>query len=173
MTVSVSRGTILDLAALSGARTVLQWRTAKVMFEAGEIYAVRAADRLICLGYYFPIGPGQAEAGFNPSLVDDAERGLGKAAPHMLGIARAMRLTLESSAYSAIVTEIGSAAGARIARAIGFHPSGVSGSAGEIWAYGHADRRKRQAAAAADQNAGRADRRQPAPVAGADGSPAG
>lgn len=174
MTVSVSPATILDLAALSGAISRRQWRIARAMWGDGEFFAIRAAGgRLVAMGYLYPIGDGNAEAGFNFSPVDDADRGLGRAAPHMLGIARAIGLTLRNSAYSAIVTECRTDAGARLARAAGFHPSGLCGNAGEIWAYGPSDRRKLQKAAEAYGYAERPVRSGPAAEPGGDGRRAG
>jgi hypothetical protein len=167
MTVTVEPATIIDLAALSGAMTRRQWRVAKFMRQIGEIYALRAAaplrsvpssanaasgptaTRLIALGYLCPIlGTPDVEAGFNFSPVDDEERGLGRADRHMLGIFRAIRLTLDASPYASIVTETRTGAGERLARAAGFTPTGRQGTIGEIWSYGgHAHGRSGQAAA--------------------------
>lgn len=143
MTVTVAPATIFDLAAIAGYVSALEWRILREMFWTGETFAVHARGGLIVVGNLYPLDkPGiLAEATFAAVAEDNPTRGLASARPHMLAVARAIRLTLAASSYAAILTETRTDAGRRLARAAGFHRTGLPGASGEKWVYGSSDRR--------------------------------
>ena len=123
----IDAGTVLDLAEMAediGA-TRLQWAAMREVFADSTSWSIRHRGQLVGLVGLATIGPDQAEAWFHfwPT-----------AAGLMLPVVRAIRLTLPTTPYRAIVTLCTSEAGARICRAAGFVFAGHC-DGNEVWAY--------------------------------------
>ncbi|MEQ9247329.1 MAG: hypothetical protein RLO21_15195, partial [Nitratireductor sp.] len=106
-----SPANLIDFAELVQARSRLMWSVAREMYDGGETWSVRHDDALLMVGGLYPFDPETGEAWFCAAP---------EAAPHMLSLIRAIRLTLWRSRYREIVTLVQSDAGRRIARAVGF-----------------------------------------------------
>lgn len=136
--IKITPSTIIDLADMAEQLQAsrVHWGIIRQAHSDGQTWTLRQAGEVIGVAGLWPIGPGQAEAWFHFRPA---------AARNMLGIVRAIRLTMDRSPYSAIVTLAKSEAGRRTARAAGFAFAGHS-DFGEVWAYGHPGRGPREAA---------------------------
>ena len=102
---------LLDLADLGGAMTRVQWGILRHMWASGPTWALSADGRRLAVCGLYPVDDAGYEAWFNFSA---------DARPHLLAIARAVRLTLSAAHYGEIVACCRSKAGVRFARAAGF-----------------------------------------------------
>lgn len=100
-----------DMAELGGAMTRVQWAILRDMWASGPTWSLSVAGAPVALCGLYPLDEGGFEAWFNLAPA---------AAPHMLEIVRAVRLTLSAKAYGSIVTVCRTRAGKRFARAAGF-----------------------------------------------------
>ena len=119
--------TIFDMADLGGARTAMHWAVLKEMHQNGLTWFVSFDGAPLGLFGIYPESQELAEAWFNVQP---------NAGLHLLRLVRAMRLTLNSLHYREIVTICGTPEGGRVAKAIGFSPSGFC-KIGEIWKWTH------------------------------------
>lgn len=132
----IAAASIVDVATIGGARTRTQWHILREMRNTGEIVAARLDGRAIALGCFYPL-PDQPEHAETCFMVTP------EAAPYMLKIVRAMRLTIDASPYRVFVAICQTQEGARIARALGFTYEADS-ELGEVWAYAAIRGRRRR-----------------------------
>ncbi len=125
--VITSPATLLDMAELCNARSRMTWAIVREMWAGGRTFAARDGENTIALAGFYPIDgdPEKVEAWFN---VTPAASG------HMLEICRAMKLTIRACGYREIVAIVGTDAGKRIARTLGFTFFGSS-EHGEVWSW--------------------------------------
>ena len=123
--VITSPATLIDMAELCDVRSRLTWAVVREMWAGGRTFAARDGQRTVALAGFYPIDgdPEKVEAWFNVTPA---------ASRHMLGICRAMKLTIRTSGYREIVAIVSTDAGKRIARALGFRFFGAS-ELGEVW----------------------------------------
>lgn len=131
MTVTVSSpATIFDLADIAESAKPMSrdhWAVLKQAAQMGETFVFRAGDQLIGVAGLIALEP-LADRGAEAWFFFDRQH----APAQMVGLLRAIRLTLARSSYRAIVTLCTSRAGARVARAAGFE-KGAERPEGEIW----------------------------------------
>ena len=126
---------LADLAEMAGLVSQVQWHTLKTVWRGSSSYTLRAEGRIIALAGYYRMPEGGFEAWFQFA------RPAGK---HLLGVIRAVRLTLASGAYSGTVTLCVTDEGKRFAALCGFIFVTRS-PLGEVWAHddGHTDWKRR------------------------------
>ena len=114
-----------DLAALFCPCPPLVWACAVRQLELGPCFAVRDADRTLMTGGFVPM-PDYWEAWWHVAPI---------AAPLLLPALRLVRLTfaaLPQADPRPVETAVRTRAGARVARALGFHRVGTAGNI-EVW----------------------------------------
>jgi hypothetical protein len=146
--------TRFDMAEVIERATALQMGMLMGQVAAGPSFAYRDGQGVaVACGGFVPVAEDLWEAWFcvNPETGPRA----------MVGLLRAIALTLRQAPYPAIQTEVGTPFGARIAKALGFEAATTGNTSPEVWFYGRCN-----------PNVQKAERHDSPCTSGSDGQPA-